>query len=257
MTPRVANREGTRRLANAAFGGAGGLALVGLLVLLAPIAAAAPASFQAPFSPANAVQTSKIMTHGAHASVALAVPPTFLAVNGQMRLQVLAQATGVQNTLNLAGYHSQIGVQGLSFVMPVTGPHQIRSLWVLGFQAALQTKGVGTGFVPGMSASLGVHLTTYLVEQVSGKVVTGSQVTVQVFAQNVIQSGFVHLIPPTSMVVNVPPVVLLGGTVYQVVALLTVDLTASVGPMAPAGATATSQILLTSPASALRSVLVT
>ncbi|HTT34803.1 MAG TPA: hypothetical protein VMH78_02905 [Thermoplasmata archaeon] len=202
-----------------------GLGLIAFLVLAAPMAAAAGTAFTAPYMTATAVQSGNAIVSPHGASVSVLVPPTVSLMTGAVRASVLATATTTTVAPRPASvvYTAHVGVSGLAYTPSATGPAVLAASWIVGFQAGLAiTSGAPGGGLGAVTVS--VAATSYLVEQTTGLVVPGSQMTVVLFQKGLTMGSYALAHPPAPVALNAAPVVLAGGTTYLLTSYVSITI---------------------------------
>jgi len=239
--------EGRRMRGWLAFGGGGGLAVIAVVIAMAPIASAAPVRFGAPFLTGTPVHTLTSSAFGAGASYVVVGSPAFSMASGLVTENLMATAVGSGNFQpNLARVAGTVGIDGLGYTPTSTGPHVIAAHWTIVLQGKLSLASPLRGFAGGI-ASVTVRATTYVTETSTGMVVAGSTGTLMVF-QKTVSTGVVGLaLGSLPVVVRTPAVLLQGGTAYYLTTLLTIEVVASTSGAPPSGTTALAQVSLAAP----------
>lgn len=227
-------------------GGGGGLALVAVIVAMAPIASAAPVRFGAPFTSGTPVRTLTTAVFGSGATFSVVSAPAFSMATGLATESLMATAVaGGMHQPNLARIAGTVGIDGVAYTPTSTAPFAVAAHWTLALQGKLSTASPLKGF-PGGLASISVKASTYLTETATGKIVPGSTVTLTAF-QKTVTSGVTALgLGPLPVVVRTPAVLLQGGSAYYITAVLTVELVVST-PGSVAGTTVLAQVTLATP----------
>ena len=222
--------------------GAGALGGVALLMLFAPMAAAGPVLFSAPFQAVRAVQVNVPVASGAGAQVQLTFPATFDAQTGQIRDGALVMASALGTSPVRASYLGVAGMNGLTFSANYAGPHFVRIVWTLGYQASMAAHVATPSPVPLVVSQLVVKVTANLVEKSTGQVVFGSQIKMTLLDKTITTGSFSATGIVQQLVLVTPfPVILKSGGVYAISTAVSLSLVAMTTGAGTIGDSASAQ----------------
>ena len=249
MTPKDAKKGIARAVVSKSWLGlasGGGVGFVAFLMLLAPVAAAPPGMYMAPFNSGAAVQLSHVIAVGPGADVRIITPATFSLMTGVAREQVTV-SVNAQMTPTTAAFTSTLGVSGLPYTPTITGPHLLTVGWQVGFRANMNIVTKVPTLNTGMFAHLALRATAYVVEQTSGKILPGSQVTSSILLKDINSGKFVENQGLTAIVLRDLPVSLTANHVYLITTVLSLDVVTASTPAAFPGNTASVNFALNGP----------
>jgi len=234
----------------AGLAGGGTIGIVALLMLVAPMASAAPVMMRAPYLTGHATQSNVFSAVGPGAQVAVLTPAQFSLTTGGVQGGMVLTLASSPIAPRMAVYSGVAGVHGIDYVSPSTGTHFVTVAWTVSYRADISvTPGTIALAPPQYLAHVGLFATVSVLEKSSGLVVPGSVVKVTVLDKTLTQGTFSQSAVRTSVVLFTFPLDLVSGGVYLVSTSL--GITASVLGVAPAYTQSASVDLTLAPSSAL------